>query len=692
LSCAHASVSRVAGPWVRSWSTHCVHECFEAQAHQEPAAIALRGDEGQISFQELNRRANCLAQRLIRLGVGPDQLVAIYLERSFDLVTSLLGVLKAGGAYVGLELNAPAPQLQCILDDARPTVIITSRRLAKDLPQSNAAMVFPEELDWQKELSDRAADSDPRSGAAPTDLAYVSFTSGSTGRPKGVCIRHRGVVRLAVDSRHLHVSAEEVFLQLSPISFDASTFEIWASLLNGASLAVYPANRPLSDLGEIIREHGVTTLWLTSGLFNSVVDANLEALRPIRRLFAGGDVLSVAHVRKAFAALPDCRITNGYGPTENTTFTCCYEVQALPPEDRPLPIGTPLDHNEIYVLDDQLRPVEQGAVGELFAGGDGLARGYLNLPDLTAKAFPPHPFASDLKSRVYRTGDLVRQLPGGELEFVGRIDGQVKIRGYRVEPEAVEAALCRHPAVRDAAVVTQSRSGRKHLIAFVCHHRAVEPTPPDNVELTRFLRASIPPYMIPSDILFLGELPLTPTGKVDRQALSQTKVAENPAPDADDAAPSGEGAAPYAKGAGPSPIPAPSPTPAPPASAGALAKIWQKVLGRSRVLPEQDLWELAPDSVQVLDLLLHVAGEFGRTLSVETLLTAPTAAALADVLDRGLENRSGSIIPLQPGGTRRHSTGCMGREVTWALMPSPRGTWLRTGRYWDWPLRIVPVS
>ncbi|HMN29021.1 MAG TPA: amino acid adenylation domain-containing protein, partial [Caldilineaceae bacterium] len=294
--------------------------------------------------------------------------------------------------------------------------------------------------------------------------------------PKGVCIPHRGVVRLVKAVDYVDLSPAETLLQLAPFTFDAATFEIWGALLNGARLVIMPPAPPsLQEIGAAIRRHQVTTLWLTAGLFHLMVDKQIEDLVSVRQLLAGGDVLSPAHVRKACQALPACQVINGYGPTENTTFTTCYTVTDSDEFDGSVPIGRPIANTQVYLLDRHGQPVPIGVAGELYIGGAGLARGYLNRPELTAERFIANPFGA---GRLYKTGDLVRYLADGQIEFLGRLDDQVKIRGFRVEPGEIEAALSQHPAIRQVAVILlEDQPGHKRLVAYYVPQPGQTPTP-----------------------------------------------------------------------------------------------------------------------------------------------------------------------------------------------------------------------
>ena len=491
-----------------------VSELFELQASLRPNAVAIVFNEIELTYHQLNEKANQLAHHLSRLGVKPDSLVCFCLERSPQLIVTLLGILKSGAAYVALDTSAPSIRLKSIVEDVQPTAIIVGSRRQKSFFESLPCDTQLICLEQDADVIGNEHDGNRISTAGSESLAYVCFTSGSTGRPKGVSIPHRGIVRLVNNTSYVSISTSDVFLQLAPVSFDAATFEIWGCLLNGARLVVAPPG-PLSlhELASLIRKYEVSVLWLTAGLFNLMVDHELESLDGVRQLLTGGDVLSPAHARKALEALGEGRLINGYGPTENTTFTCCYLIGASDTVGNSIPIGRPISNTQCFILDDSLQPVPIGVRGELYIGGDGLARGYLNDPDLTAKKFIPNPFAPN--ALLYRTGDFARYLPDGNIEFLGRIDYQVKIRGFRVELAEIETVLKEHPAVRDCiALVLGDEIKGKTLTVYIIAAGVC------NVgELQKFLSERLLPEMIPSSFVFLEAFPLTSTGKVDRSCL-----------------------------------------------------------------------------------------------------------------------------------------------------------------------------
>ncbi|MCY1041447.1 amino acid adenylation domain-containing protein [Corallococcus sp. bb12-1] len=445
-------------------SGDCIPDLFSARALAAPERVALSLGTRQLTYGELEARSNQLAWHLRTLGVGPETPVALQVERSFEMVVGLLGILKAGGVYVPLDPADPPARRRALLELSGASLILTQQRLAAPLRDTGARVLLLDEADGA--LASARQDRFPVS-LHPEQLAYILFTSGSTGEPKAVCVPHRGVVRLVKDADYVRIHPDDVFLQLAPLAFDASTFEIWGSLLNGARLALMPPHAPtLEEIGAALRQHGVSILWMTAGLFRVMVQERLEDLRPVRQLLAGGDVLPVAEVHRVLESLPGCRLINGYGPTENTTFTCCHPITRRP--TGAVPIGRPISQTHVYVLDANLRPVPPGLVGELYAGGEGVARGYLGRPDLTAQAFVPHPFSDVPGARLYRTGDLARWLPDGTLAFVGRDDGQAKLRGFRIDPGEIESLLARHPAVRQAAVgIREDTPGDKRLVAYV---------------------------------------------------------------------------------------------------------------------------------------------------------------------------------------------------------------------------------
>jgi amino acid adenylation domain-containing protein len=461
--------NRTARPYPRDASIHAV---FAERAAASPSSVALRWDGGEMTYGELDARANRLAHRLVGLGVTVDQPVALLAGRSAELVVALLAILKAGGAYLPINPKYPRSRMALMLEDSGARVLVTEAAITPTLPDHGLRVVL---LDADA-AAIAAEPATPPAVEVPAEAAaYMMYTSGSTGRPKGVVVPHRAVLRLVLNADFARCGADETWLQLAPVAFDASTLELWAPLLNGGRMALYPpvAVDP-AELGGFIRRHGVTSAWLTAGLFHQLVDASPEAIGGLHQLLAGGDVLSVPRVRRVLDAFPRVRLINGYGPTENTTFSCCRTIVPADTGRASIPIGAPIANSTAYVLDPWLRPVPPDLPGELFVGGDGVARGYLRAPGMTAERYLPDPFAERPGARMYRTGDRVRwREEGAVLEFLGRRDEQVKIRGYRIEPGEVEAVLERSPQVAKAVVhVREDEPGDRRLVGYVVPARA----------------------------------------------------------------------------------------------------------------------------------------------------------------------------------------------------------------------------
>ena len=529
-----------------------IAQLFAEQVLETPEAIAIEGEaEGDgaglplaITYGELARRAIELARRLAGLGVSLEMPVAIVAERAPETLVGILGILAAGGCYVPIEPNYPSERQAFLLEDSGAAILLGRRAALDELPSSVAsiaAVQMPLDSDSDRGGFFAALDGRPEHPLA-SSLAYVMYTSGSTGKPKGVWVTHRNVVRLVRDTDYIRFGRDEVFLLFAPLAFDASTLEIWGPLLNGGRLVLAPSG-PLSpgEIKRMLARYQVTTLWLTAGLFHPMADYGFSGLPALSQLLAGGDALASEPVRQAVADLTPGRLIDGYGPTEGTTFTCCFGVGDPSQVPDPMPIGRPIKNARVYVLDVDAEPVVAGAWGELLAGGEGIARGYLNRPDLTAERFVPDPFAERPGGRLYRTGDIVRWNRRDVLEFQGRRDGQVKIRGFRVELGEVEAALRADARVREAvALVREDRPGDRRLVAYVVlrqddalnldklRHlgvsgRAGQSGDEIGQDVLARLAARVPEPFVPSALVLLEALPVTPNGKVDRRAL--------PAPD-----------------------------------------------------------------------------------------------------------------------------------------------------------------
>ena len=604
----------------------CIHQIFEQQVEKNPNSIALEFADEKLSYADLNGRANQLAHYLRKLGVGPDTIVALCVERSAEMFIAILGILKAGGAYLPLDPAYPRDRLAFMMEDAGTRVLLTHEHVRSTLPAQSAQTIFLDR-DW-KEIA-RESTGNLASKTTAENLAYVMYTSGSTGKPKGVAVPHRSVVRLVQNTNYARFGPDEVFLQFATLSFDASTFEIWGSLLNGAKLVVMPPGLgSLAKVGEAIRRNGVTTLWLTAGLFHQMVETELESLRGVRQLIAGGNVLSVPHVEQAARELHGCQFINGYGPTENTTFTCCYPVKPQTQFTATVPIGFPISNTQVYILDDELAPVPIGVVGELYTGGTGLALGYLNDPALTAEKFIPHPFSKQPGARLYRTGDLARYRADGRIEFLGRMDHQVKLRGYRIELGEIETAIKEHSAVKNAVVMLrQSDHGDKQLVAYIVansnhpeFHNKVMAS-----ELKALLKKTLPDYMVPAYFVLLEKLPLMESGKIDLRALPPPNGMR---PDLEDThvAPRDD-------------------------LERRLVFVFEKVLGVQSVGIRDNFFDLGGHSMLAVPLVSEIEKEFGQRIPLVSFFQGANVEFLASLLRQDVRSLSWpTVVEIQKGG------------------------------------------
>ncbi|MFE2289624.1 amino acid adenylation domain-containing protein [Streptomyces sp. NPDC059452] len=577
---------------------------FAEHVARAPGNTALVVGEEQVTYAELDVRANRLAHRLVELGVGPDSRVGVCLGRRVELFVALLAVLKAGGAYVPLDPEYPVDRLAFMVTDSGAGLVVTDRACAGALPESGAARLV---LDDPAELAAVAA----RPGGAPEvevhpdNLAHVIYTSGSTGRPKGAVLPHRGVLRVARDPK-LAMTEKDVVGQLATVSFDAGTLEIWSALLNGASLAVSPSRMmSAAETGAFLHEKGVTAIWITAGLFHEIVDSDVRVLAGLRLIMSGGDTLSPAHCEKVVAQVPGARMINGYGPTEGTVFTSLFVVNDNYRGSGPMPIGTPVAGTAVYVLDPELRPVPPGVTGELYLTGDGMARGYVNRPGITAERFVADPFGEP-GARMYRSGDLVRWLPDGNLDFVSRTDFQVKIRGLRIELGEIEAVAASYPGIAQALVLAREDvPGSKRLVAYAVPDAGTGAPAPGEVK--EHIARSLPAYMVPAAVVVLDAFPLNPNGKVDRRALPSPEEASGP--------PAGGSLAPRTPGE------------------ELIAGIWADVLSVEEVGVDENFFDLGGDSILTIQVISRIRELFATDVPARTLFDNPTVAELAAAVE-----------------------------------------------------------
>ncbi|MFY2561145.1 amino acid adenylation domain-containing protein [Corallococcus terminator] len=592
----------------------CIHELFSAQASATPDALALRFGDDSLTYAQLEAQANQLAWHLQSLGVVPDTLVGLYLERSPSLIVSMLACLKAGGAYLPLDTSYPPERLALMLRDSRAPLLITSRALSQSLSLPSDVRLL--ELEAESSAISQLPTHAPDSAATPANLAYAIYTSGSTGQPKGIAVPHLGVVRLVRDSDYVQLSPADSVAQVSNASFDAATFEIWGALLNGARLVGIPRDVSLSPslFAARLREEAISTLFLTTALFNQIAHHSPSAFATLSSVLFGGELVDPDVVRSVLLHGPPSRLLHVYGPTENTTFSTWHLISSPPPPLHTVPIGKPLSNSSCFILDDSLQPLPLGVPGQLYVGGDGLARGYLHQPELTASRFISNPFSPD--SRLYKTGDVARFLPDGSIEFLGRQDNQVKLRGFRIELGEVEAALLRHPALNDCVVLAREDSpGSRRLVAYFSSS-----SPPSGSELRDFLKRSLPDYMLPAVFVCLPSLPLSPNGKVDRKAL----------PPPDDSLSHSD-----------SFLPPRSPL------EELLSNLWAQLLGLPRVGVLDNFFDLGGHSLLATQLVSRIRTRLGKEVPLRAIFENPTVGGLAQVLEGPKEDaETGPLLPI----------------------------------------------
>ncbi len=575
---------------------------FAQVAGRDPQAVALEYGDRTLSYGELDRRANRLAQHLVGLGVGPDVRVGVFAHRGIELLVGLVAIMKAGGAYVPLDPEYPQERLGFMIEDAQAPVILSQADLAGRLPAGTAVVDLGQVWEPMGAESQQA----PQSRGKAQDLAYMMYTSGSTGRPKGVMVTQRAVMRLVVGTDYVQLGPGDRVAQVSSSSFDAATFEIWGALLNGAALVGIGKYVSLSveEFARELRQRRVNVLFLTTALFNQVVREAPGAFEGIRDLMFGGEACDPQCVRDLLGNRPPRRLLHVYGPTENTTYSTWHLVREVPEGAVTVPIGGPIANSTVYVLDRAGQPVPVGVPGELYVGGDGVARGYWRQPELTAERFVPDAFGTEPGGKLYRTGDLVRWREDGALEFLGRKDQQVKIRGYRIELGEIETVLREHAKLAEAVVVAREEGGLKRLVAYVVAkdgQREEELVP----ELRGHLKQRLPEYMVPAVFMLLQALPLNANGKVDRGALP---------------APGGER---YA---------AARFTPPRSLKERLLAEIWRGVLNVERVGINDNFFELGGDSIISIQVVARAKSR-GLRLTPRQLFQHQTVAELAAVAE-----------------------------------------------------------
>jgi amino acid adenylation domain-containing protein len=579
----------------------CVPHLVAGQAAATPGAVALVAGHQSLTYRELNQRANRLAHYLQTLGVRPNVLVGLCMERSLDMVVGLLGILKAGGAYVPLDPSYPPDRLAFMVEDAQAPVLITQQHLVSRLPAQQARVIC---LDADAAVLAQQSPSDPISAVTADDLVYIIYTSGSTGRPKGVQITHGSLLNLVFwHQRTFQVTAADRATQLTSPAFDATGWELWPYLTIGASVYLLDDDSRVAPAlcRDWLVDHAITITFLPTALAEGVMALEWPSTTALRYLLTGADTLH----HYPSSSLPFA-LVNNYGPTEATVVTTYGLVLPTGHADGPPSIGRPIDNMQVYILDEHLRQVPIGEPGELHIGGAGLAKGYLNRPDLTEEKFIPHPFSSEPGTRLYKTGDQARFLPDGQIAFMGRIDHQIKIRGYRIEPNEIMSVLNSHPAVQTSLVVAQEDTpGDKRLVAYVVLASGEAVTAGS---LREILAERLPDYMIPATFVQIDSMPLTPNGKVDRRAL--------PVPDGTNTLHDEVVVEPH--------------TPTEERLVGIVAPL----LGLQHISIDDNFFMLGGHSLLGTQVIAHVANAFGVDLSLRSLFSSPTIRQLSAEIER----------------------------------------------------------
>lgn len=593
---------------------HTIHGRFAARAAETPDRVAVLAADRTLTYGELEEHANLTAHRLRQLGVRPGDIVGVAVPRSARLIVALLGTLKAGAAYVALGGDGSADRDRAIIRHTGLRVLLTAVSPAGDTGP------LAVEIGETAEAEPRDPGTAGGGGDDGNALAYVAYTSGTTGTPKGVAVPHRGVLRLLTDPVCGPVHADDRFLQFAPVGFDASTFELWVPLLSGAQVVCHPPETPsVTALAGFVREQRITCLWLTAGLFHQVAETRRAAFAGLRSLVVGGDVVSPRHASTVIEAFPRLRLVNGYGPTENTTFSCSHVVTA-PITSGSVPIGRALPGSGLHVLTPALLPTPDGDVGELYVCGTGLARGYLTDAAATAARFVADPGCGD-GGRMYRTGDLVRALPDGSLVFCGRVDREIKIRGFRVDLAEVEAAVASRPGVRDCVVVAHTDGdGSRSVVGFVV------PDPQYTVSIVSIraeLARILPEHARPSRYSVVPELPLTANGKVDRAQLERRSTRERPTL--------------YTAYAAPATT-----------TERILADMWADLVGVTPVGVDDDFIELGGHSLLGMRIAAEIEAAFGMVVSPVMFYTTPTIRMIAKFIEESTRSpwhRTFGVMP-----------------------------------------------
>lgn len=567
-----------------------IYDRFFHQVTLFPESIALEDGERTINYKELNTRVTAFSEKLYECGIDHFSCVGLCTDRSIEMIIAILSLLRIGASYVPIDQTLPIDRIQYILQSAKVSLLLTDPSPSERLKKTGVPLLF-----LQKSLSTDLHTKEIRSKVKATDIACILYTSGSTGVPKGVAISHRNILRLVCNTNYVHLGPDESFLLFAPISFDASLFEIWGPLLNGGRLIIAPPRAlGFDEIGALVQRHKISTLWLTAALFQSMEEEEMKGFSSLHQLLVGGDVVPESKAEQFLRLFPSCRLINGYGPTEGTTFSCCHTISSEDITSGSLPIGKPVANTQVYILDRYLNPTPIGVFGEIYIGGDGIVSGYLNNPPLTKERFVKNPFTAESSSILYRTGDRGYFLPDGTIKFGGRFDRQIKLRGFRIELEEIELHLRANPDVKEVVVTLRKDLpfGGDHLCAYI-----VSDSLQNAKDLKTFLKERLPDYMIPSFFLFLPKMPLNDRGKIDRALLPLPQMHLEST---------------QAKGE----------------IEPALAEIWKTLLHIEKIDRKNNFFELGGDSIRALQLV-SLAKRKGLSFTVQDVFSEQTLEKIA---------------------------------------------------------------
>ena len=579
-----------------------VKDLFEETSKKYPDKTALIFKDQKITYRDLNEIANQFASYLLKIGVSKQEFVGISMDKSIDFIVGILAILKIGAIYVPIDANYPDERKQFFIQDCKIRVLITQENFLNRFSHENLqeiclSKIRPELSQYNKE--------NLKIAAGPLDIAYVNYTSGTTGVPKGVEVYNRGIIRLVKNTNWIDIMPEDCFLQIANISFDSTTLEVWGALLNGASLCIYPHDKIIPDkIAELLEKEKITQAVFTAKIFNLIIDEQIQSLKGLRYLQSVGEAMSVAHAKKAFIELPDTKIINGYGPTENTTFTTTYTIKNIKDIEHGVPIGKPVSNTSVYILDKSMLPVPIGATGELYTGGDGVAKGYLNQKELTEKVFIKDGFSKEKGSRMYRTGDLACFLPDGNILFKGRIDKQVKIRGFRIELKEIETVVKKIKDVLDCiCIVSEEIPEQKQLALYVEVKNELT-----SEKIREIISLKLPKFSIPDYIIVMDKLPLNISGKIDRRALaSPRKIISEKKPQ--------RLQNPFEN---------------------IIAEQWKDILKLEKIDREDNFFYIGGDSITAVELSTLLSEEFQKEIPVDIIFKYPVLKEYAKKIEESL--------------------------------------------------------